>query len=103
MTTLTTLTTSELNMLVCFYTISVDCCGRCNDEENMSWANARDLQDDLGGSLQSIGGVMASLSNKGYITDQLESARGASINDFTLHTGCEVMDQIEAEYNRREA
>jgi hypothetical protein len=100
---MTTLTPSELNLLVYFYTTSVDCCGRCNDEENMSWSSARDIQEALGGSLQSVGGVMASLSSKGYITDQGESARGANINDFTLHTGCEVIDQIEAEYNRRQA
>ena len=97
---MTKLTAAELAMLVTFYRISMDCCGQCNDDENMSWANARDLQEEMGGSLQSIGGVMSSLYSKCYIVDSGESARGADINDFFLDTQSDVMDEIIAEYER---
>ena len=38
-------------------------------EDNMSFMNAVDLLQEVGGSLQSVGGVMASLAAKGFIVD----------------------------------
>lgn len=51
-------------------------------EDNMTWMNADDLKGVLGWSKESIGGVMASLSNKGYIQDSGDSPRGAKVSDW---------------------
>ena len=84
-------TTSEMAMLKAFYDSSVECCGGCDEEENLSWNNADDLRERLGGTKQQIGGVMSSLLQKCAITDSMDSARGAPINDFCL-TDYAVMD-----------
>ena len=81
----TTYTQNEIKMIHAFYNISVDCCGACDDDQNMSYANAKDLQKELGGTMQEIGGTMSSLESKGAICDQQESARGDRLNDFTLN------------------
>ena len=52
-------------------------------EDNMSFMNAVDLLQEVGGSLQSVGGVMASLAAKGFIVDTGESTRGASCTDWS--------------------
>jgi hypothetical protein len=81
---MTTYTINELIMLQAFYNASVEACGTCNDEENMSYSNAKDLHKMIGGTLQSIGGTMASLLEKGAIQDYGDSARGDKLNDFVL-------------------
>jgi hypothetical protein len=81
---MTKYTENEIAMLDAFYNESIDCCGRCDEEENMSFMNADDLQQVLGGTKQSIGGTMASLLEKGAIADYGDSARGARINDFII-------------------
>ena len=50
----------------------------------MSYMNANDLQEELGGNKQSIGGTMASLIEKGAISDCGESYRGSRLNDFVI-------------------
>jgi hypothetical protein len=77
-------TENEVKMMDAFYNESEMCCGRCDEEENMSYMNANDLLEVLGGNKQSIGGTMASLLEKNAITDQGDSARGSRLNDFTL-------------------
>lgn len=79
-------TDNEFNMLAAFYQESVNVCGACNEDENMSYLNADDLLKELGGSAQSIGGTMASLLSKGAIADWGDSPRGASINDFVIES-----------------
>lgn len=82
--TLDKYTANELAMLRAFYNESIASCGYCTEGENMSYMNANDLQAELGGTKQSIGGTMASLLEKGAIADMGESARGAKVNDFVL-------------------
>ncbi len=82
----TSFTANEVAMLEAFYNESIDCCGACDEHENMSWMNANDLRKELGGTKQSIGGTMASLIEKGAIADSGESSRGLRINDFTINT-----------------
>ncbi len=79
-------TDNELAMLEAFYNESIDCCGACDENENMSWMNANDLRKELGGTKQTIGGTMSSLLEKGAIADSGESSRGLRINDFYLNT-----------------
>ena len=79
-------TNNELAMLEAFYNESIDCCGACDENENMSWMNANDLRKELGGTKQTIGGTMSSLLEKGAIADSGESSRGLRINDFYLNT-----------------
>ncbi len=79
-------TDKELAMLEAFYNESIDCCGACDENENMSWMNANDLRKELGGTKQTIGGTMSSLLEKGAIADSGESSRGLRINDFYLNT-----------------
>jgi len=86
-----TYTDKEIEMLKVFIGTSVDCCGGCSDEENMSYNNAQDLAEILGWSLQSVGGVMISLMRKGAIVDCGESTRGALINDFVVDTKPEIL------------
>lgn len=78
------LTKNEKAMLETFYNESIDCCGSCDELENMSWCNASDLKEVLGWNKQAIGGVMSSLLDKGLIVDSGDSARGLPINDFVL-------------------
>jgi len=82
---MSTYTPNEIDMLNAFYQASIDICGECSEEENMSYMNADDLLKELGGTKQSIGGTMASLLEKGAITDCMESARGSKLNDFVLN------------------
>ena len=81
---MTNYTEKEMAMLKAFYNESMNVCGQCDDESNMSMMNAKDLQEVLGGTMQEIGGVMSSLESKGAIVDMCESARRAKINDFVL-------------------
>lgn len=77
-------TTKETEMIKAFYMESVNCCGECSEDENMSYMNARDLQEEIGGSMQSIGGLMSSLDAKGVIVDTVDSARGLKLTDWVL-------------------
>jgi len=77
-------TENEIKMLNAFRDVSEDCCGRCDEEENMSYMNADDLLHDLGGTKQSIGGTMSSLLEKNAIGDTFTSARRSKLNDFIL-------------------
>ena len=79
-------TANEIAMLEAFYNESIECCGACDENENMSWMNANDLLIQLGGTKQSIGGTMSSLLEKGAIADSGESSRNLPINDFTINT-----------------
>jgi hypothetical protein len=88
-------TESEVNMMKAFYDTSVNCCGSCSSEENLSYNNADDLKNILGGTNQSIGGLMASLLKKGALSDMHESARGSQLNDFVL-TDTDVMAYFDA-------
>jgi len=81
---MSTYTTNETAMLQSFRNTSKECCGACDEDENMSYMNAADLLQDLGGTKQSIGGTMASLLEKGAIVDCMDSARGSRLNDFIL-------------------
>lgn len=80
-----TFTPAEFNMLAAFYQTSTNCCGRCCEEENMSYMNANDLKEELGLSKQTIKGLMLSLSDKAAISDSESSARGAKINDWVIN------------------
>lgn len=87
-----TLTDAEFNMAAAFYQTSVNCCGQCNDDENLSYMNADDLRDELGLSKQAIGGLMSSLSDKCVISDSESSARGnKKLNDWVLNTHDGIM------------
>ena len=77
-------TDNEIKMLQAFYNESVNICGACDEAENLSYMNATDLQIELGGNIQKIGGTMSSLEAKGAIIDTMESARGDRLNDFVL-------------------
>jgi len=77
-----TITSLEVKVATLFANTSTDICGEFNEDNNLSYMNARDIADETGMSLQAVGGVMASLSNKSIIVDTEESTRGVSINDF---------------------
>ena len=77
-------TENELKMLEAFYNESIDCCGACDEEQNMSFMNANDLLEELGGTKQSIGGTMAALLEKCAICDTGESSRDDRLNDFCI-------------------
>ncbi len=80
---LNTLTEKELLVATLFANTSTYCCGCFDDEENLSFMNARDLMEKKTGmNGQQIGGIMSSLEKKGLISDCEESYRGADINDF---------------------
>lgn len=81
---MTTYTPNEIAMLDAFYESSIDICGACDEDENLSYMNANDLLEVLGGTKQSIGGTMASLIEKCAIQDTFESARGSRLNDFVI-------------------
>ena len=50
----------------------------------MSYMNADDLLEILGGTKQSIGGTMSSLEQKLAIADTGESPRGANTTDWII-------------------
>ena len=76
------LTELEVKVARMFAQTSIDICNCFCEEENLSYMNAQDIAEQAGMSLQAVGGVMASLSNKCLIVDCMESSRGARINDF---------------------
>jgi hypothetical protein len=78
-------TDNEKRMLNAFFDTSMECCGACDEDENLSYMNAADLREVLGGTLQSIGGTMSSLEQKDAITDTGESARHHRLNDFVTN------------------
>ena len=90
-------TENEIKMLKAFYDESVDSCGACNEDGNMSYMNAQDLAEALNQSLQSVGGTMASLLEKGAISDCMESARGANINDFVVNHRIPLIEKWDTE------
>ena len=92
------LTKLENQVLRVFYNTSVDCCGSCNEYENISYCNANDIATELNLNENQVGGILASLLKKNLISDTHESARGADINDFVL-CNIEVMNQFEKEDN----
>ena len=81
---MTKYTEKEIQMLKAFYQTSIDICGACDENENMSYMNAQDLVEVLGWNAQEVGGVMSSLESKWAICDMMESYRGARINDFCI-------------------
>ena len=84
------LTQLETNVLQIFYDTSMDCCGECTEDQNMSYNNVRDIKQELNHTWfldlteQQVGGVFTSLVKKGLIADLEESPRGLDINDFFL-------------------
>lgn len=77
-------TDKEIEMLDAFYNESINSCGACNEDQNMSYMNATDLLEIIGGTKQSVGGLMSSLLEKRAITDMGESSRGDKLNDFVI-------------------
>lgn len=77
-------TKKELQVLNYLYDVSEWICGRCDDEENVSYANAQDISSDLWMSLNEIGGILSSLNKKNAIIDTKDSARGARYNDWVI-------------------
>lgn len=91
-------TENEIAMLKEFWLESVNCCGACDDDENMSYMSGQDLMEVLGGTKESIGGTMASLDAKGAISDTGESPRGAKGNDWVINTWvCGYFNDLDAE------
>jgi len=86
---MTNLTSKEIQMLVAFINEGKGCNGSTQVEhlleDNMTWMNADDLKDVLGWSKQAIGGVMASLQEKGMIDDSGESVRDRADNPNNLN------------------
>ena len=83
--TQTKLTTLEIEVATLFALASSDCCGSFDDNENISYLNAKDLAKDTGYDMNKIGGIMTALINKDLIQDTHDSARGSRYNDFV---GC---------------
>ena len=79
---MTQLTEKQVQILTIIAESSSDSCGSFEDEENMSYNNAKDLAEETGMKLQAIGGVMSSLTEIFLISDTGESARGDRLNDF---------------------
>jgi len=77
------LTANDIKAATIFAKASIDSCGEFNEVENMSYYNAKDLADEIGLSLNAVGGVMTSLISKGLIVDECESSRGSEYNDFS--------------------
>ena len=77
-------TDNEIAMLRAFYNTSMNICGACDEDQNLSYMNADDLLKVLGGTKQSIGGTMSSLEQKLAIADTGESPRGARTNDWVI-------------------
>tara|TARA_R100000458_G_C8010989_1_gene75002 strand:+ start:131 stop:442 length:312 start_codon:yes stop_codon:yes gene_type:complete len=79
-------TTKEQEMLVAFVETGIHGTGVKDAgwllNNNMTWMNADDLADVLKWDKQTIGGVMASLSEKNAIFDSGESPRGAKVTDW---------------------
>ena len=84
-------TDNEIAMLRAFFDTSINACGECYEDQNMSHMNASDLLKVLGGTKQSVGGTMSSLEQKMAIVDTGESPRGAKTNDW-------VIEDVAAEF-----
>ena len=57
-------TSLELEMIGVFFKSSVDDCGSCDKEQNMSYSTPSDLKNKLGWSINKVGGVISSLLKK---------------------------------------
>ena len=79
------LTKLEVQVLEVFYNESVESCGDCSSNQNLSYNNAQDVATQLNLSENTIGGVFTSLLKKGLISDTRDSARRAPINDFVVN------------------
>ena len=79
-------TTKEQEMLVAFVETGIHITGAQDADwlldDNMTWMTADDLAEELKWDKQTIGGVMASLSEKNAIFDSGESPRGAKVTDW---------------------
>ena len=79
-------TTKEQEMLVAFVETGIHITGAQDADwlldDNMTWMHADDLAEELKWDKQTIGGVMASLSEKNAIFDSGESPRGAKVTDW---------------------
>ena len=79
-------TTKEQEMLVAFVETGIHITGAQDADwlldDNMTWMNADDLAEELKWDKQTIGGVLASLSEKNAIFDSGESRRGANVTDW---------------------
>lgn len=89
-----TLTTKEQEMLTAFIEAgqNINAAETAADmiDDNVTWCNADDLLEELGGTKQSIGGTMSALEAKNLIQDTEESPRGARCTDWiATHFGIE--------------
>jgi hypothetical protein len=62
----------EFEMIGVFFKSSVDDCGSCDKEQNMSYSTPSDLKNKLGWSINKVGGVISSLLKKQAIEDTME-------------------------------
>tara|TARA_R110000744_G_scaffold341421_2_gene446670 strand:+ start:428 stop:721 length:294 start_codon:yes stop_codon:yes gene_type:complete len=83
-----TVTEKELEVMKNFI---IQSAGAFDDLDNQAIANAKDISDDTGYSLNSVGGIFTSLLDKRLIQDLETSYRGATLNDFLASYG-ECMD-----------
>lgn len=75
----------EYQVLYAFYRESVDCCGECTPQQNMSFMNADDLSKVIPDvKRHAIGAVMGNLERKGLISDTGEK-RIANYNDWCIN------------------
>ena len=77
-------TDNEKQMLNAFYNTSMEICGSCSEDENLSYMNVDDLLKVLGGTKQSIGGTISSLLEKEAISDLSNAFCSDQINDLHL-------------------
>ena len=73
-------TDNEKQMLNAFYNTSMEICGYCSEDENLSYMDVDDLLEVLGGTKQSIGGTISSLLEKEAISDLTRNFSNNQIN-----------------------
>lgn len=56
------LTSNDIKAATIFAKASIDSCGEFNEVENMSYYNAKDLADEIGLSLNAVGGVLNTMT-----------------------------------------
>jgi len=63
-------TADELKVLKALQAVSIDACGECTEEQNMSFASAAELAKILNKKKQAVGGLITSLLKKGAIVEE---------------------------------